>query len=178
MLNGLQTCNSWSLPELVPAPEQPIGLLTGDNWAPTICSAIRGAQDTILLAAYALSTAWPKHWAADYSVFHALLDAGLRKLRCYAILATHPASSRTKNFNRAAALQLQHAGWSVRGAPANKLLHAKVLVIDSQLVFIGSHNLSLANATKNIDLSVRLEGRQTAVPFARFIRDLRTNSGN
>lgn len=143
-------------------------LLTGDTWAPSICTLIQSATTRIDIAAYACSTRWPTLATDRYNVYEHLLAAPARGLACTIVLAEHKRTAATARFNAHAARALAAAGWRVRRAPRGRLLHAKIFLFDRRIVVLGSHNIAHAASASNLDLSACLGGEQTAAQFARW----------
>ena len=152
-------------------------LLTGDSWAPVMCELIQGAQSRIELAAYSVSTRWPRLATDKFNVYQALLAAPARGVDCRCVLATHKRTSATGRFNHWSAKKMRAAGWSVRLAPRGRLLHLKLMVVDSSLVVVGSHNIAHAAASSNIDLSVCIGGVMQAWPFRKIFNNVYSDAG-
>ena len=132
----------------------PVRLLSGDDYAPEVIRRIGAARDSIRLAMYAISAAWPARGSREHDVFTALAGAPARGIRCSAVLASHPRGTKTARYNLSAAVKLIEAGWIVRWAPPGRLLHAKFMQFDQEAAIIGSHNISHSAIASNIDLSV------------------------
>lgn len=147
-------------------------LLTGDSWAPVMCTLINSAQRSIYLAAYSVSTRWPKYKTDKFNVYQALLGAPARGVRCRCVLATHKRTAATSRFNTYAALAMAEKKWTVRRAPRGRLLHLKMMIVDDYYVVVGSHNIAHAAASSNIDLSLCLSGAESVRPFLDLFYNL------
>lgn len=151
-------------------------LLTGSSWAPSVCAAISNAKTSVLIVQYAVSSRWGKHAGDQYNVYRELINAPARGVRCSAILAEHRRTAATKRFNRMAGNEMKKAGWSVHGLSATNLLHAKIVIVDSRLLIIGSHNMSRVASTDNIDVSLAMTGEEYCKQFIDFFWGLWADS--
>lgn len=147
-------------------------LLTGDNWAPALCALVQAAQRRIEIAAYSVSTRWPKLASNKFNLYRQLLDAPARGLACTCILAEHKRTAATARFNFWSARQLADHGWTVRRAPRGRLLHAKLFIFDRATVCLGSHNVAHAASATNLDLSVCIAGPDAVAPFLNWYADI------
>lgn len=142
-------------------PDAELWLLTGPRWAGFIQQALRSAQESILFSVYLLSSNWSEQYQGTTNLLKDICHHGHRLTTdgkiCRAILGHPKQSERVASFNMAAANALQTAGWSVRIMPARRVLHEKIWVFDKQLAVIGSHNVSISNATTNLDCSVGIK---------------------
>ena len=136
-----------------------IVLLTGDSWAPSLSLLIKNSTSSIEVAAFALSPKWPRLVSAGYDVFSALDNAPSRGVTCRIVFATHKTRSSSGHFNHTAHDKLDEAGWQVRWHPRARLLHAKFFIFDRSIIVLGSHNVSKAAASSNVDMSVAIDSR-------------------
>lgn len=166
------TLPAWCQLKPVPVPDRGIFLLTGDDWAPTLCAHIEAAQESISLAQYSISTRWDSRPAAAGNVLAALLAARARGVLCRAVLARHKPGGSTPFFNEAAADKLTAAEWMLRRTRPARLLHAKLCIVDRYAVFMGSHNLTKSAAETNIDLSTLMLGADTGRFFSLWFEKL------
>lgn len=163
-------------PVILPTSPRELLLLTGDSWAPVMCTLINSAEHSICLAAYSVSTRWPKYKTDKYNVYRALLDAPARGIRCRCVLATHKRTAATSRFNTYAALAMAEKKWVVRRAQRGRLLHMKMIIIDNYYVVVGSHNIAHAAAASNVDLSLCLSGTESVYPFMQLFNELYLNA--
>lgn len=177
MLKILDTLPAQIRPSPCAPPLEDMLLLTGDSWAPVMCELIQGAQSRIELAAYSVSTRWPRLATDKFNVYQALLAAPARGVDCRCVLATHKRTAATSRFNTWSARQMRKAGWSARLSPRGKLLHLKLMIVDSCVVVTGSHNIAHAAAASNLDLSVCVVGVKSAWPFRKLFNRLYSDAG-
>jgi phosphatidylserine/phosphatidylglycerophosphate/cardiolipin synthase-like enzyme len=153
-------------------------LLSENDWAPFICDAVNSATESITFAAYSISSRWHKSTPDAHNLWVALVNAPLRKVRCRCIIAEHKKNSPTFRFNRRAIWLLDKNGWNVSLIKPSKLLHAKVITIDSKLVILGSHNFTQTASSSNIDLSIAIYGKQPSNVILEWITNIRTKYGS
>ena len=146
----------------------PVRLLSGDDYAPEVIRRINGARESIRLAMYAISAAWPARGSREHDVFAVLAATPARGIRCSAVLASHPRGSKTARYNLSAAVKLVEAGWTIRWATQARLLHAKFIQFDSGAAIIGSHNISHSAIVSNVDLSVVVDFSAAGNPASQW----------
>ncbi|MGZ8944326.1 MAG: phospholipase D family protein [Methylococcaceae bacterium] len=132
-------------------------LLSGDDWAPWFVEHIDQALSSLHLSIYMISDHWRSPDVGKLNLVDILVNAGLRGLSCRCIIDQPHVLNRRLPFNTKAARKMQAAGWKIRIMPAGKTLHEKILLIDKNLVVIGSHNISKASAISNFDTSLAVD---------------------
>jgi len=75
-------------------------------------------------------------------------------------------------INMKAARFLGEAGIRVKFGRTFPITHAKLWIIDDDVVVLGSHNLSNRSVTVNNESSVMIKGRAVAVEFRRYFNVL------
>ena len=75
-------------------------------------------------------------------------------------------------INMKAARFLGEAGIKVKFGRTFPITHAKLWIIDDDIVILGSHNLSNRSVTVNNESSVLIKGREVAVEFRRYFNVL------
>jgi phosphatidylserine/phosphatidylglycerophosphate/cardiolipin synthase-like enzyme len=53
-----------------------------------------------------------------------------------------------------------------------KMLHAKAFIIDQEIIIVGSHNLTMASDSKNIELSLIIKNKDEAEKIERSLKKL------
>ena len=144
-----------------------VSILTGDNWANFIKSALDSMSDEILISMYMVSPHWGDNQKNRIDLLSALEQCGFTGYKCRAILNHQPATSKTKNYNVDAARRLRDSGWQVRMMGTPRTLHEKIIIIDKALTILGSHNLSWASAASNLDTSLAIHNHELAVRLER-----------
>ena len=75
-------------------------------------------------------------------------------------------------INMKAARFLGEAGIRVKFGRTFPITHAKLWIIDDDIVILGSHNLSNRSVTVNNESSVMIKGRAVAIEFRRYFNTL------
>ena len=75
-------------------------------------------------------------------------------------------------INMKAARFLGEAGIRVKFGRTFPITHAKLWIIDDDIVILGSHNLSNRSVTVNNESSVMIKGRAVAIEFRRYFNIL------
>jgi phosphatidylserine/phosphatidylglycerophosphate/cardiolipin synthase-like enzyme len=139
-----------------------VWLLSGDDWAPWFVQQVEQASSSLHLSIYMISDHWRSPEVGKLNLVKSLVNAGLRGLTCRCIIDQPHILNRRLPFNTKAARKMQAAGWKIRIMPSGKTLHEKILLLDKQLVVIGSHNISKASAISNFDTSLAVDSAALA----------------
>ncbi len=152
LIFGLLIYHFFLVPSIVP--------VFSPEGAVQIINSIDSATDTIDLEMYVFTSR---------EVVEALERAKYRGVRIRIILERSTISgSNSEIFN-----ELASKGINVRYATEDyQLTHSKFMVIDSRLVFVGSHNFSNSALHRNREASVIIEDYFTVIEFSEaFERD-------
>lgn len=143
-------------------PAAEFALLSGDDWGPFLVKALRRAQASVILSIYLISPHWkvPNRFKLD--LLGELCECARRGLICRGILAGPSQIETRQVYNRQAAKQMIEAGWKIRFTSGPRLLHEKILLLDRDTLLIGSHNLSKASLTSNLDTSIAIRSTPLA----------------
>jgi phosphatidylserine/phosphatidylglycerophosphate/cardiolipin synthase-like enzyme len=131
-------------------------------------SIIRSARKEIRLAMYQLSPPTGRQHAALGEIWRALQAAPGKGIECRAILCAGskiiPASEQAERSRR----ELERCGWIARTIDSTVLMHAKMLIIDSERYLVGSHNWTQAGLLCNHEVSVLEENRIPACMLSHW----------
>lgn len=137
-----------------------------EHWAQEIAADCAQAQRSITISAISLQPPrqitempWPQLWkswilAAQRGVMVSIFLPSVSR--------AHPATA----YNAAAALTAFNAGMRVRFVPQPHLLHAKTVILDENIVWIGSGNMTAAAAHHNHELYCRFQNHEIAARIA------------
>lgn len=134
----------------------PAATIHTNNWTTQLASDLAAAKETIVLSSMSIHAPhanargpWPNLWRI-------LTAAPARGIRTYVVLprpsTIHPATAR----NADAAARLAPCGIHIQWAEGGRLWHAKSHVIDREILWIGSANLTAQASTINREVCVRL----------------------
>lgn len=142
------------------------------GWAAAMAHDIAAAELSVTITA--LSMLPPRHDnATDWATWwRALTAAAARGARINVALPTphiaHPATLR----NAAAAAALRDIGAAAVLLPATNLLHAKSALIDANIAWVGSGNMTAAAAHHNIEIYIRTTDHRTALQLEGLQRQI------
>lgn len=138
-----------------------ITLLSGDTWSQALHRDLRTVTTECLVSMYLISRHWGSLGRGDINLMADLLKVPSHCHRARCILG-NPATIRTREaYNTDAALQLREAGWQVKFGPENIPWHEKLIIMKPNIVYVGSHNISVSSMVKNIDTTVRIADQTT-----------------
>lgn len=84
------------------------------------------------------------------------------------ILNANGFSPRLTRYNMDTKRHLENAGAQVKFGANRAITHAKLFIIDSQHVFLGSHNMSDSAVSVNDEVSVLISNREVANEYKRY----------
>lgn len=146
---GIAELKARYAPEAAPAD---VEVLTAPDFAAALKAAIAGAKRSVYLTTYTLGA---EETGAAREIFDLLLQKG-REKKSVVLLA--PVGLRTHAAVRARSLnlgkELEDQGLSIRFLETDKLQHKKLVIIDNQVVFIGSSNLTSAGLSENQEMNL------------------------
>lgn len=133
-----------------------------EEWAQQMTLDSNEAEHSIIISAISLlpprsksTLPWPRLWAS-------WVAASQRGVHVCFILPV-PASQHPATWRNAQAAEAAYKeGIQTRWVPQPRLLHAKTLVIDEKLCYVGSGNMTAAAAHQNHEFYVRFEDQEIA----------------
>ncbi|WP_188020329.1 phospholipase D-like domain-containing protein [Deferribacter autotrophicus] len=133
---------------------------------------IEDAKDSIYIAMYMFKT---DDYKFNYSTLieEALFDALKKGVKVYAVFDTGKKNDITTEFNKDTGEELRKKGAVVWYDSPERRLHAKVVVIDNKIIYLGSHNYTHSALKYNYEASVRIESPEMAKEVIRYIRGIR-----
>ena len=142
--------------------EVKIELLTDEEYYRKVMDAIENAEESIYVMMF-LMLYDPNDgfdWAND--LIRALVEAKERGVEVHVVLEDGV------DGNRAAYEYLREHGVDVCFDPPSTTLHAKVVIIDGRVVFMGSHNWSESALYWNHEVSIMLPSQEIATELMRY----------
>jgi phosphatidylserine/phosphatidylglycerophosphate/cardiolipin synthase-like enzyme len=135
-------------------------------WAEPLALDCEAALSHITISSMSLHAPRGATRTAYARLWRAWCNAAARGVRVAIYLpqqtATHPATLQNNSSATAA-----HAnGIAVHFVPAPRLLHAKSVLIDQSICWIGSGNMTMAAAQANHEIYVRFHSRDIAADIA------------
>ena len=138
-------------------------VLFGREYYHEVLRSIDEANESIYIAMFLMKydAGDSFDWAND--LIRALVRAKKRGLNVYVVLEN------SVEINQAAYSYLRANGIEVRFDSPDRTLHAKVVVIDGKVAFIGSHNWSESGLYWNHEVSVEIKSREVAQEVISYI---------
>jgi len=72
---------------------------------------------------------------------------------------------------------LNSIGCEAKRLLTEKLVHAKMMIVDDEIVILGSHNYTQSAFQMNLELSVILDNLENTADFSNFFQNLFNNYG-
>jgi len=91
-----------------------------------------------------------------------------RGVKFRVILDTEAVGHRITTVNNQAKRNLVNAGAHVKFGARFPITHAKIFIVDDDLVILGSHNLSSRSVTANDECSIFVNARTVASEYRRY----------
>lgn len=95
-----------------------------------------------------------------------------RGVKFRVLLNIEAVNHRLTGINMRAKRNLESAGAKVKFGLRFPITHAKIFIVDTDLVILGSHNLSSRAVTANDETSVLIKSKSAAVEFERYFNAL------
>ncbi|MGA1846105.1 phospholipase D-like domain-containing protein [Deferribacter abyssi] len=133
---------------------------------------IEDAKNSIYIAMYMFKT---DDYKFNYSTLieEAIFDALKKGVKVYAVFDIGKNDDITTRFNKDTGEELRKKGAIVWYDSPERKLHAKVVVIDNKIVYLGSHNYTHSAMKYNYETSVRIESSEMAQEVIKYIRGIR-----
>lgn len=136
-------------------------LLNDHNYLSFIIPSVSAAQRYIFISTF------KAEWKANQNCqqlgvfWETILKKAHADVRINLLLNFHLSKARIAKSNALLAKKLFHHNIDIRYLPANRCVHAKIILIDDKMAALGSHNLSTASHCRNFEMSYFTESRAT-----------------
>lgn len=129
---------------------------------------LKKAKDKIDVVMYQ----WKWYSHAGYSniqrVALGVVAAARRGVKVRVILDLEHRSHPITKINTRTGKHLKNAGCEVKFAHSTRITHAKMFVIDDNVLIIGSHNLSKGALSKNQEASIKIKGHECIDEYRKW----------
>jgi phosphatidylserine/phosphatidylglycerophosphate/cardiolipin synthase-like enzyme len=144
----------------------------GKNYALEVVPLVNQAKTSIDILMYEWK--WYGHERAGgvQELNLAIKAAAHRKVRVRVLLNLESMGHAIHRINTRTAQFLEQAGCEVKFGQIGVATHAKMMVIDDNILVLGSHNFSKGAFTRNQEASVIIEGREEIAPYRQYFKDL------
>ena len=119
-----------------------------------LLKAIREAQREVLIATYKMGyngRASKRHLNALVEALHQASKRGVQ-VRC--LLNMDRENTQIGRINARASRLLEKRGVITRKGQRGRTIHAKLVIIDEEMIIVGSHNLSESSLCRNFEVSL------------------------
>jgi hypothetical protein len=143
-------------------------ILLGNDYFPTVNSAIQNAKESICVAIYLINVSpAPDNTNPASILLESLISAKQRGVSIKVVL-----DDSMSNINHNAYNRLKQAGIDVSLDSPLALLHGKGIIIDSRLCIIGSFNWTSAALRSNYEFAVCVDDPQQAKKLLEYISNI------
>jgi len=144
-----------------------IELLPDEEYYHRLISAIENSRESVYVMMFLMKydPGDSFDWAND--LIRALVSARRRGVEVHVLLED------SLEDNRAAYEYLRSKGVDVSFDSPQTTLHAKVVVVDGEIVFIGSHNWSESALYWNHEVSIRIESKELANALINYFNEIK-----
>lgn len=140
----------------------PVTLLVDHDYAVSLLDALRSSRESIVCSFY-LFKIGDRRNNLPLRIADELIRAGKRGVQVQVLLEYNGRSQdRLDDENMGTAAYLLRGGIRVRFDSPRTTSHAKVVVIDHRILFLGSHNLTQSALVRNREFSVRIDSPRLA----------------
>lgn len=154
-----------------------IKFLRNEAYTDALLDALTAARYSIDSWMFAVRLASPRAPRSANRILAALTDRAAAGLKCRIISAGPPAARDDAPMQWRTHALMKLAGWEIYAARPGPTMHAKTIIIDNKIVFVGSHNLTGSALQHNEEHSIMIQSPQLSqrlsVEFKRQIGDLK-----
>lgn len=130
--------------------------------------AIQKAKKEILITTFRMDWSEKREARPLMAFFDILIEKAKAGVRVKIITNIHLGNKMASNHNKITAKNLSSAGIQTRGPRTTRIIHAKLIIIDREIVIIGSHNLTARAFCKNKEASLFLCYDEISSMYARY----------
>lgn len=125
-----------------------------DDFLPALLSIFSLAEREILISTFKFQI--PNNRPGDpvNAIYKSLIQAKRKGIDIKIITNIHTRSKVGYGYNKVSADYLKKYSIETRGYKNSRIIHAKYVIVDSQYMLIGSHNITKKAITKNHEASI------------------------
>jgi phosphatidylserine/phosphatidylglycerophosphate/cardiolipin synthase-like enzyme len=128
-------------------------IILDNNFLAITTPLIAKAKEEILLSSFKLEFTDRPRGKNLHNFFLELFAAKARGVKVNILFNWHADRKSVAKTNFNAGCELKNKNITVKYLPNNRCCHSKLLIIDREFAFIGSHNLSVKSTTENFELT-------------------------
>jgi len=163
LILGIVITYLYFLPEATTEPN--MSILVDEDYFPTAIGFIQNAEKSIYIGAFEIK--YYDTYKNSYSnqLLDALIDAHKRGVDVRIVSDQYYSTPEAMTY-------LQEAGVDARWDSESRTMHSKFMVIDGEIVVVGSTNWSYYSMTKNNEANVVIHSKDLAKDFIKYFEDL------
>lgn len=142
------------------------------EYYPKVAPYLRAARATIDVVMYLWGWYGYRPSALVQRLNYEYLAAARRGVRVRVLLNADRCGGNLSRINSQAATELRRAGVDVKMDTTGQLTHAKVVIIDDEVVVLGSHNYSERSMATNNETSVIISDKSVASRYKWIFKQL------
>ena len=146
--------------------------LPGQTYYPKLIKEIKQAKLSITVMQYQWNFYPQKPDNPVQRLNSALIDQIRNNKKCRVLLNKEGRGQHLTAINLKASRYLSEAGAIIKFGRTNPITHAKLWLIDDDITFLGSHNLSGRSFTVNNEVSMYIKSRAVNQEFQRYFNVL------
>ncbi len=144
-----------------------IELLLNEDYFQVLREEITAAEEEIIVSVFLFKTS-PSRKGRTRRIGAALKEAARRGLRVVVLLEKSKQQGLNEDNSKTAA-DLTEAGVRVLYDDLGKTLHTKIVIIDREVVLLGSHNLTESALQYNHEASLRIQSKALASRLIEYL---------
>ncbi len=133
-----------------------ITLLKDEEFGTALMNAIQGADKEILITTYKMGYRQLSSTRRVNAIVEGLGGAVKRSVKVCCILNMDNEKGLLGRINNLAAQLLREKGIRIKTGTPGRTFHAKLIIIDGAIAFVGSHNLSESSLCRNFEISLMI----------------------
>ena len=155
-------------------PAEDIQLVTDAQYFPVAKKMIQEAKSSIRVMMFEMGY-YEKHPSTPSNLLiKELIEAKKRGARVEVVLEIREGDDRTTKRNRQTGKKLSNGGVEVIYDSLSKTTHAKLMVVDGELILLGSTNWVFSSLTNNHEVSVLIRSKELARELVDYFNRVKT----
>ena len=150
-------------------------IILDQNFLAIATPLIAKAKTEILLSSFKLEYTDRTRGKKLYAFFLELFAAQARGVKVHVLFNWHADRRSVAKTNFNAGCELKNKNIAVRYLPSNRCCHSKLLIIDREYAFVGSHNLSVKSTTENFEISYLITEKDEVKNLRLIYEEIFTN---
>jgi len=134
-----------------------ITILKDEQFRVAVLKAINEANKEILIATYKMDCKGHLSTRHLNALVSALYRAAKRGVRVRCLLNMDSDHSTIGRINMRTKALLTEKGILVKTGPIGRTYHSKIIIIDEEVAFVGSHNLTESSLCRNFEVSIMID---------------------